>query len=257
MVMAILIIGLGIALVLPQLQQAKERAQRIRCISHNKFIGTGYRVFASDNGDRYPLQAPTNSYIFQPGGSGTTPGAVVSTNAEPWQIFQAMHRELGTPVVLLCPADRARATSRRVRDFNGLAGVPGLITTSSLGHPSNRNLAISYAPQALADESRPIGVLNVDRNINFATAATASSALGAASGTKFVVNSPSAASSVFFVGGPGFGFHGMQGNVAYADGSVQQVTAQYFQNVLSNSGALYGWGTTSSNGYGAAVFLIP
>ena len=97
----------------------------------------------------------------------------------------------------------------------------------------------------------------MDRNINFATAATASSALGAASGTKFVVNSPSAASSVFFVGGPGFGFHGMEGNFSFADGSCQQVTALMFQNSMSNSGALYGWGTTSSNGYGASVFLMP
>jgi prepilin-type N-terminal cleavage/methylation domain-containing protein len=97
MVMVILIIGLGIALVLPKVQQAKMKTHRIRCAGHNQIIGTAYRVFANDNNDRYPLQAPTNSYIFQPGGSGTAAGAVVSTNAEAWQAFQAMWNELLNP----------------------------------------------------------------------------------------------------------------------------------------------------------------
>ena len=44
MVMVILIIGLGIALVLPKVQQAKMKTHRIRCAGHNQIIGTAYRV---------------------------------------------------------------------------------------------------------------------------------------------------------------------------------------------------------------------
>ena len=256
-VIVVIIIGLLAAVILPELQRTKAKNNRISCVGRNKHIGDAYRVFASDNGDRYPLQATNNPYIYQPGGSGTAPGSVVSTNAEAWQVFQALWNELHSPKILLCPSDRARSTSFRVTDFNGLAGAPGTITTTSLGHPSNRNIAVSYAPQTLADESRPIGLLNVDRCINFATAATAATTPGAASGTRVVVNSPATAASLFFVAGPGFGFHRLDGNLAYADGSVQQVSGAHFQTALVNAGTAYGWGTATSNGFGAAVFLLP
>ena len=256
-VIVVVIIGLLFCTLLPALQKAKEKTNRIQCISRNKQIGTAYRVFASDNGDRYPLQTTNSAYIFQPGGSGTAVGSVVSTSAQPWQVFQCLWNELQTPKVLLCPMDRARSTANRVTDFNGLAGAPGPITTASIGHPANQNLAVSYAPQALADESNPIGVLNVDRDINFATATSAAATVGAASGTRLVVNSLAAATSVFWVGGPGYGFHQLQGNLSFADGSVQQATSVVLQNCLSNAGTYYGWGTAGSNGLGAAVFLLP
>lgn len=252
-----MIVGLVICALIPALRSVKEKAGRIHCVSRNKQIGTAYRVFASDNGDRYPLQTTNSLHIFQPGGSGSAAGAVVSTSAQPWQVFQSMWNELQTPKVLLCPMDRARSSANRVTDFNGLAGASGTLTTASIGHPANRDLAVSYVPQALADESRPIGVLNVGRSINFATVASAAATVGAASGTRFVVNSSAGATAGFWVGGPGYLFHRLVGNLSFADGSVQQVTSAELQNSLSNAGAHYGWGTATSNGFGASVFLMP
>ena len=201
-VIVVVIIGLLCCALLPALLSAREKSARISCVGRNKQIGTAYRVFASDNEGRYPLQATNNGYIFQPGGSGAFPGAVVSTSAQPWQVFQCMWNELQSPKVLLCPMDRARSTASRVADFGGLFGAPPAMTTASLGHPSNQNMAVSYAPQALADESRPLAVLNADRNINFATPTSAAATLGAASGTRFVVNSVAAATSPGLSNGP-------------------------------------------------------
>ena len=259
-VVAILLTLLVLAsMLLPALGKAKAKSGRIKCVNNQKQIGTAFRVFASDNDDRYPLQTTSHPYIYPPGGSRTNTGAVESTVAQPWQVFQSMWNELQTPKVLICREDTTRAGAlKRVQDFNGLAGAPGAMTTASLGHTANQNLAVSYAPQALADESRPIGLLTLDRNINFATAATASKMSPPPSGSRFVINSESAAKSVFWVGPPKATDHPPTGgNLCYADGSVQQATLTVLQTSLINAGTAYGWGIATNNGLGAAVFLLP
>lgn len=251
------IIGILAAIAVPKLAEAKSKANRISCVGRNKQNGTGYRVFASDNGDRYPLQTTNHPYIYPAGGLSTAPGAVVSSNAQPWQVFQCMWNELQSPKVLLCPSDRARSTANRTTDFNGLARAPGSITTASLGHPGNQNQAVSYTALATADELRPLQVLATDRNINSATTTTAASTPSLPSGTRYTVASPTAAQAMFWVGGSSGIFHGLQGNLSYADGSVQQATASVLQTALRNSGETYGWGTTATNGLGDSIFLLP
>ncbi len=259
-VVAIIVPALLLAsMLLPACGKAKAKSGRIKCVNNQKQIGTAFRVFASDNDDRYPLRATNHPYIYPPGESRTATGAVESTVAQPWQVFQSMWNELQTPRVLICPEDAPRSGAlKRVQDFNGLAGAPSAVTTASLGHPANQNLAVSYAPQALADEERPIALLTLDRNINFATAATASKMSPPPSGSRFVINSESGAKAVFWVGPPKATDHPPTGgNLCYADGSVQQATSTVLQTSLINAGTAYGWGTATSNGFGAAVFLIP
>ncbi len=249
---------LVLASVLLSARTAPARPGRNRCVNNQKEIGTAFRQFSEDHDERYPLQATTGSYIFQSGQKGRTNGAVASDSAQAWQVFQSLRPYLPAPKVLICPKDATRVGAlKRVQDFDGLAGAPGVVTKASLGHPSNQNLAVSYAPQALADGSRPNGLLAVERNINYATSATATNTPGAPSGRRLGVYSPGAARSLYFVTGPGSQLHDLQGNILFADGSVQQATVTVLQTSLINAGTAYGWGTATSNGFGAAVFLLP
>lgn len=153
------------SMLLPTLGREPYRG-RIRCAEKQKQIGTAFRVFASDNDDRYPLQAPNHPYIYPPGGSRTAVGAVESSVAQPWQVFQSMWNELQSPRILLCHEDEERIrAAERVTNFNGLAGATNEMTAASLGHPDNQNLAVSYAVQAQADESRPLALLTIDRKL--------------------------------------------------------------------------------------------
>ncbi len=124
LLMVIATVGILVALLatfLPRKSRHPERG-RMRCLSNQKMIGTSFRVFASDNDDRYPLQTTNHSYLV-PGSPAAV--QVTASNAAAWQVAQAMWNELQVPKVLFCPDDRERTIPTRatVTDFSGLAGT--------------------------------------------------------------------------------------------------------------------------------------
>ena len=257
LLLVLVVLGLLASMLLPSSHSGSRKVPRIKCVNNQKQIGTAFRVFATDNDDKFPLQATNHPYLYQPGDTGTAPGATPISTAFAWQVFQSMWNELQTPKILLCPSDRSRATYNRVTDFDALAGAPRGSTPASLGHSSNQNRAISHAPQALADEMNPLAILNLDRNINFSSAANAPTTTAWPGGSRLAITDESAANTVRWVMGSGSMIHDLQGNLTFADGSVQQTTATTLQTSLVNAGKTYGWGTPASPGPGAAVFLLP
>ncbi len=246
LLVVIAIIGILASMLLPALGKAKAKANRIKCVNNQKQIGTAFRVFASDNGDLYPVQATGNAYIGA--GTLTAPGSVVGTAAAAWQVYQAMWNELQSPKVLLCPSDRARSTYSRTTDFGGLAGAPGnSTTTASLGNGGNQNNAVSYASNHNADEARPIGLLVADRNMCAATAATAATVASFATG-RTQISTAALATGTFWSGAAANAIHDLQGNLTFADGSVQQATASVLQTSMNNAGTSYGFGATTATG---------
>ncbi|GDY21538.1 hypothetical protein LBMAG56_28850 [Verrucomicrobiota bacterium] len=242
LLVVIAIIGILASMLLPALGKAKAKANRIKCVNCQKQIGTAFRVFASDNGDLYPLKATGNTYIIQtigPSGAAQGNGA---PNVLAWEVFQGMWNELQSPKVLLDPSDRSRATFSSVTDFNSYAGAPGVQSLSSLNHAANRDNAVSYGTGTECDESRPMGMLLVDRNIsNGGTAAASQTGAGAMLLRMRAVldaTSPATASAgaVWTLGVP---IHDLQGNVAYGDGSVQQATATILGRSVADAASLY------------------
>ena len=249
LLVVIAIIGILASMLLPALGKAKAKANRIKCVNNQKQLGTAFRVFASDNGDLYPTQCTGNSYIGSLAGASVTgPGAAA------WQVYQAMWNELQTPKVLLCPSDRARATFGRTTDFNALAGAPGASTVNSLGNAANNNSATSYASNHNADEARPIGLLVADRNMAASSAAGASTATSFATG-RTTINSAALATGTFWAGAAANAIHDLQGNLTFADGSVQQATATVLQTAMSNAGTSYTFST--GFGLGDTLWIVP
>ena len=250
LLVVIAIIGILASMLLPALGKAKAKANRIKCVNNQKQVGTAFRVFASDNGDLYPTQCTGNSYI----GSGTlsAPGNVTGVLAAAYQVYQAMWNELQTPKVLLCPSDRGRATWGRTTDFNSLAGAPGANTTASLA--TSLNNAVSYAANHNADEARPIGLLVADRNMAASTAGGASTAVSFAAG-RTTINTAVLAAGTFWGAAAANAIHDLQGNLTYADGSVQQATATVLQTSMNNAGTSYTFG--AGLGLGDTLWIVP
>ena len=79
----------GVVTEVDPFAEAKQRAQRIACISNIKQIGLAARVWASDNQNIMPAD------------------------------FLSMSNELATPKILTCPADSARKRANDWREFDG------------------------------------------------------------------------------------------------------------------------------------------
>jgi prepilin-type N-terminal cleavage/methylation domain-containing protein len=216
LLVVIAIIAILAGMLLPALAKAKAKAQRISCVNKLKQIGLSFRIFATDNGDLYPMSvAVTNGGAADLVGSAN-PAMYV------WYIFATMSNELSTPKILLCPSDSQNRTE--VNNW-----VSKAADTDQLFHTARRNKSVSYFVGLDADETRPQMYLAGDRNItnNNRTKITTTEVIKF--GTNTVAGQPAYA-------GWDNAIHQTAGNVCLADGSVQQFNAGRLRDGLRNSG---------------------
>ncbi len=95
LLIVIAIIAILAGMLLPALSGAKARARQVKCLNNLRQTGLGLRLWAQDNGDKFPWSIPMAS-----GGS--------ADSADWGDNFRACSNELSTPLILLCPADKTR-----------------------------------------------------------------------------------------------------------------------------------------------------
>src|SRR5713226_6860935 len=95
LLVVIAIIAILAGLLLPALAKSKAKANRLDCISKLKQVGLGLRVWANDNGDKFPWSVSVTN-----GGSQGSPFWVDD--------FRACANEFSTPLILKCKSDRAK-----------------------------------------------------------------------------------------------------------------------------------------------------
>jgi hypothetical protein len=135
-IIAAVCVVVGLFVLLPALHKPKINSARINCVNNLKQVGLAYRLWAGDNGDKFPMQVSTNI--------GGTMELVQSGAA--YSHFQVMSNELSTPKILCCPSD-----TWKTRAINFDATL------------SDANISYFVVPEA--DETMPEMLLTGDRNL--------------------------------------------------------------------------------------------
>ncbi len=222
------VVAVGVLILLMLLPAHSSRgsrnrsAHRINCVNNLKQVGLSYRLWAGDNGGKYPMQVPaTNGGPAQQLAISDGTGAAYT-----FQIFQVLSNELGTPKITICPADGDRTVATDFgADFSARA-----------------NTAVSYFVVKDADESNPEMYLAGDRNLGLKPAKGWSGKTGDGSLTGFSPNvglGGNYKSLATYQTNMWFQWtdklHQTQGNVCLADGSVQQYSSAKMRDGIRNA----------------------
>jgi prepilin-type N-terminal cleavage/methylation domain-containing protein/prepilin-type processing-associated H-X9-DG protein len=213
LMIVVAVIAVVFLLLFPD-NKTKRRSSRIGCVNNMKQVGLSFRLFATDNQDKFPFFTSTND-----GGSMETVPEGTNGQVQPaplhYMHFLDMSNELGTPQILQCPTDKSVLpvnNSSSFSNFNNQACSYFAGTSADLTQPN----IILAGDKNLTNYQRPIGITNISMFITITTNRNHGNPKSMAAGFDHDM-------------------HGGAGNVALVDGSVRQVTTVKLPELLRKS----------------------
>jgi hypothetical protein len=198
------VLALLVAMILPALTAAKRRGGP-SCMNNLKQIGLAYKIWAGDNGDKYPMQVSITN--------GGAMELAIMGNAV--AVFQVMSNELSVPKILICPQDQIRlpaatnfSDSQLKSKISYFIGLDATETKSQMILSGDDNFAIDGVPARS-------GLVQFSTNSNIAWTS------GRHVPYKAHFWSPTS--------------HKYYGNIGLADGSVQSITSDGLPPILASS----------------------
>jgi competence protein ComGC len=215
-IVVLIVVFALLALLLPALARAKGKSTRISCVNNLKQIGTAYRVWENDNGDRYPaLQSMAK------GGWNE-----LLTNADQgflcWTNYAIMANELGqAPKILVCPSDERKPAD-------------------TFANFANTNL--SYFAVVSAADTQPQSLLGGDRNLGPGTKPGPDYGFSPENGKGNDIAIPTNSQVCWSLKMHSAGSPAGAGNILLGDGSAQQcTTAGFCPTWLSHANPTTNW----------------
>jgi len=86
-------------------KRARVKAERIRCVNNLKHVGLAFRIFAAGNGDLFPAELMVSN-------------GVELASIDAVKVYGSLRKELSTPKILSCPADKTRNAAETFTGFN-------------------------------------------------------------------------------------------------------------------------------------------
>ena len=151
------LVGFLATSILPALAKAKARANRIKCVSNIKQVGSALKAFAGDNNDRMPWLLEERDRASHGGGNANWVNETSTLFAQ-----VAIRANLGSAKILVSPLD---PDNQAVNDTIDLARVTLAKPVPNGGHSYGVVNGAGGSNHA-ADSARPGTVLTVTRNIS-------------------------------------------------------------------------------------------
>ena len=148
-------------MLLPALARAKQKAQRINCVNNLKQVGTAYRLWANDNGDRYPLTRKPPPWVA----GRTLVNSGIAADPYLFYNYTILQNELGESAkIVLCPADD-RIPNTNFYSSSADSPSPTTLYPAQPAKGTFCNTNVSYWVGPGASDSYPQAILGGDRNL--------------------------------------------------------------------------------------------